>query len=160
MQAVIEKSTTYDLSRFDRSLQAAEKTAAKKTKKVAKSRRGVSGFAVLSALVVFVMSTALLLSYVKLTEASEQNRQSLAQVEKLSEDVQMLEIARDQRMGDLQIRDWAVTKLGMSKIDKSQITYVTTASGDRFEHGEEAKETPKVVAGLIKGFSTIVEFVN
>ena len=32
MQAVIEKRTTYDLSRFDRSVQAAEKkTAAKKS---------------------------------------------------------------------------------------------------------------------------------
>ena len=78
----------------------------------------------------------------------------------LREEVQMLEVSRNQRMSALQVRDWAVTKLGMSKIDKSQITYVTTASGDRFEHGEEPKETPKVVAGLIKGFSTVVEFMN
>ena len=64
-------------------------------------------------------------------------------------------------MGALQVRDWAVAKLGMSKIDKSQITYVTTSGGDKFEHvAEEKRETPKIVTGLIKGFSTIVEFVN
>lgn len=162
MQAVIEKPTTYDLSRFDRTAEAGKKTAVatkKKTKQV--SRVHISGFSVLSAIIVFVMLTALLFSYVSVTEASEKNRRTHEEVESLREEVQMLEIERNQRMGALQVRDWATTKLGMSKIDKSQITYVTTSGGDKFEYGaEEKRETPKIITGLIKGFSTVVEFMN
>ncbi len=164
MQAVIEKRTTYDLSRFDRTAKSAEKEAvAKKTKTRAKAARktSISAFSVFSALVVFIMLTALLFSYVSLTEASDKNRKSSVELSELREEIQMLEISRNQRMGALQVRDWAVTKLGMSKIDKSQITYVTTSGGDRFEYGaEEKREAPKLVTGLIKGFSTIVEFIN
>ena len=73
----------------------------------------------------------------------------------------MLEVTRNQRMGALQVRDYAVTKLGMSKIDKSQITYVSTSGGDRFEVVEDKKGSPsKLITGLIKGFSTIVEYIN
>ena len=138
MQAVIEKPTTYDLSRFDRTAEAGKKTAVatkKKTKQV--SRVHISGFSVLSAIIVFVMLTALLFSYVSVTEASEKNRRTHEEVESLREEVQMLEIERNQRMGALQVRDWATAKLGMSKIDKSQITYVTTSGGDKFEYGAE-----------------------
>ena len=49
----------------------------------------------------------------------------------------------------------------MSKIDKSQITYVSTSGGDRFEIGEEKQENiSKLVAGLAKGFSTVIEYIN
>ncbi len=164
MQAVIEKRTTYDLSRFDRNANTTEKeTVEKKTKAKAKVARksSISAFSIFSALVVFIMLTALLFSYVSLTEASDKNRKSIQELSELREQIQILEISRNQRMGALQVRDWAVTKLGMNKIDKSQITYVTTSGGDRFEYGaEEKREAPKLVTGLIKGFSTIVEFVN
>ncbi len=161
MQAVIERPTTYDLSRFDRTAKTEKKTAVatKKTRK--KTRVAISGFSVLSAVVVFAMLTALLFSYVNLTEVSETNRQKKDELRKLREEVQMLEIERNQRMGALQISEMAVTQLGMSKIDKSQITYVTTSCEDKFEYEEKTKrEAPKAVTGLIKGFSTIIEFMN
>lgn len=165
MQAVIEKRTTYDLSRFDRNEKVGAETATPakaKTKKRAVSKKtSISAFSVFSAIVAFIMLTALLFSAVNLTEASDRNRKATMELEELREEIQMLEINRNQRMGALQVRDWAVTKLGMSKIDKSQITYVTTSGGDRFEYGaEEKKEAPKLITGLIKGFSTIVEFIN
>jgi len=163
MQAVIEGTTTYDLSRFDRTASAAEVNTRKKAKSkaVAKKKGAPSAFSIFSGVVAFIMLTALLFSYVGLTEASDKNRKSYLELDELREEIQMLEIARNQRMGALQIRDWAVTRLGMSKIDKSQITYVTTSGGDRFEYGEEEKkEAPRFVTGLIKGFSTIVEFVS
>lgn len=161
MQAVIERPTTYDLSRFDRTVKAGNKAAVATKKAKKKTGVTISGFSILCAVVVFGMLTALLFSYVNLTEVSETNRRKKAELEKLREEVQMLEIERDQRMGAMQIREMAVTQLGMSKIDKSQITYVTTSCEDKFEHaGTEKREAPKVVSGLIKGFSTIVEFMN
>lgn len=162
MQAVIEKRTTYDLSRFDRNEENTDvRTPAKsRAVPVSKKKYSVSPFFIFSSIVVFVMLTALLFSYVNLTEASDKNRRAKNELSELHEEIQMLEISRNQRMSAMEVRDWAVGKLGMCKIDKSQITYVTTSGGDRFEYGEEKKEAPRFVTGLIKGFSTIVEFIN
>ncbi len=165
MQAVAKSKVAYDLSRFDRrealKEQSARERTAARTAARAKTRPAISGFSVFCGAVVFVMLIALLYSYVNLTEASDINRRREAELEDLREEVQMLEVSRNQRMGALQVRDWAVTKLGMSKIDKSQITYVSTSGGDRFEIGEEKPEaTSKLVAGLAKGFSTVIEYIN
>ena len=165
MQAVVNGKMAYDLSRFDSRTSAKEKEAkartAARTAGRAKARPQIGGFSVFCGVVVFVMLIALLYSYVHLTEASDINRRREAELEDLREEVQMLEVSRNQRMGALQVRDWAVTKLGMSKIDKSQITYVSTSGGDRFEIGEEKPQTTsKLVAGLAKGFSTVIEYIN
>ncbi len=167
MQAVAGKSVAYDLSRFDRrtvvreQVQREKEASAKKTAARRKQRTVVSGFSVFCGVVVFVMLSALLFSYVRLTEASDINRQKREMLEDLREQNQMLTISRDQRMGTLQVRDYAVGKLGMSKIDKSQITYVMTSGGDKFEVIEKEKAPqPKLVAGLAKGFSAIIEYIN
>ncbi len=167
MQAVAEKKVAYDLSGFDRRTVVREQVAreraasAKRTATRKKSRSIVSGFSVFCSVVVFVMLSSLLFSYVGLTEASDINRQKRETLEELREQNQMLAISRDQRMGALQVRDYAVGKLGMSKIDKSQITYVTTSGGDKFEvvRDEDANQS-KLVSGLVKGFSTIIEYIN
>ena len=156
---------SYDLSRFERktTIKEDKARAAEKAKKRASRRKQprISSFSILTGLIVFVTLIALLYSYVSLNEASDINSRRQITLSELREDIQMLEVSKNQRLGALQIRDHAVTKLGMSKIDKSQITYVTTSDGDRFEIGmTEEKKPSKLVAGLAKGFSTIVEFIN
>ena len=167
MQAVAGKNVAYDLSRFDRRTIVREQVEREKTDSVKKtvarkkSHSVVSGFSVFCGVVVFVMLSMLLFSYVRLTEASDINRQKREQLEELREQNQMLAISRDQRMGALQVRDYAVQRLGMNKIDKSQITYVTTSGGDKFEVVKnENKSESKLVSGLVKGFSTIIEYIN
>lgn len=165
MQAAVEKRVAYDLSRFDRRSivkeQIEKERSATKAKSRTKAKSGISAFSAFCGAVVFLMLIALLYSYVNLTEVSDINRQRRAELENLREEIQMLEVSRNQRMGVLQIRDWATTKLGMSKIDKSQITYVSTSGGDRFEFGaEKQQDGSKLVAGLAKGFSTIIEYIN
>ncbi|MBQ9986707.1 MAG: hypothetical protein IJP38_10455 [Oscillospiraceae bacterium] len=166
MQAIAEKRRKYDFSAFEREeatvsdgakrTRTAERASARKAAKPA-----ISGFAIFCSVTVFVMLIALLYSYANLTEAADINRSRRAELEDMREEIQMLEVSRNQRLGALQIRDYAVTKLGMSKIDKSQITYVSTSGGDRFEIGEPGeKEMPKLISGLAKGFSIIVEFIN
>lgn len=165
MQAVAQKKSAYDLSAFERrnvvSDRVRKERTAAKTSSREKVKSGVSGFAVFCGVLVFVTLVVLLYSYVNLTEASDLNHRRQTELENLREEVQMLEVSRNQRMGALQIRDWAVTKLGMNKIDKAQITYVSTSGGDRFEIGEEKEQhTSKLVAGLVKGFSTVIEYIN
>lgn len=167
MQSVAEKRVAYDLSRFDRRTivreQIEKERAAAKAKTSArkKHKRIVSPFSIFCSAVVFVMLTAMLFSYVGLTEASDKNRKKKNELESLREEVQMLEISKNQRMGALKVRDYAVNNLGMSKIDKSRITYVTTSGGDKFETCESEKENDsKLVAGLAKGLSSIIEYIN
>ena len=169
MQAVAEKRVAYDLSRFDRRMIVREQIEKERTAQKAKaktvtkkkSKHIVSPFSVFCSVVVFVMLTAMLFSYVGLTEASDINRKKKNELESLREEVQMLEISKNQRMGSLKVRDYAVNNLGMSKIDKSQITYVTTSGGDRFETCGNKKETGAgLIAGLAKGFSSIIEYIN
>ena len=165
MDAIAGKKVTYDLSRFDRSYVAKEQVekdrVVHKSKQNTRSRTSIGGFAVFSAISVFAVLIALLFSYVNLTEASDLNRRSKDRLATLQEENQMLEVNLNQRMGAMQVRDYAVTRLGMSKIDKSQITYVTTSGGDRFEVVEEKRETQsRLITGLIKGFSTVVEYMN
>ena len=165
MQAIAQKRTTYDIPVLERKSTATkdaakERTAAKASSR-AKAKSSVSGFALFCAVLVFVTLVVLLYSYVNLTEASDINHRRQVELSNLREEVQMLEVSRNQRMGALQVRDWAVTKLGMSKIDKAQITYVSTTGGDRFEIGEKKEHhSPKLVAGLVKGFSTVIEYIN
>ena len=160
MQAVAKKRSEYDFSAFERSKKA-ETSSASKRKSEESSKPAISGFAIFCSVTVFVMLIALLYSYVNLTEAADINRKRHAELENLREDIQMLEISRNQRLGTLQVRDYAVSKLGMSKIDKSQITYVSTSGGDLIELGDSSqKEAPRLITGLAKGFSKVVEFIN
>lgn len=163
MDAIAGKKITYDFSRFERNVSENGTAVRAKTEKAAQYTRKktrISGFAVFCAVSVFAVLIALLFSYVNLTEASDRNRKSKEYLAELQEENQMLEVNRNQRMGAMQVRDYAVTRLGMSKIDKSQITYVTTSGGDRFEVVEEKKNPSRFVTGLIKGFSTVVEYIN
>ena len=165
MQSVVEKRIGYDLSRFDRRMVVREQvekeqTAARNRRRAqVKAKPIVSGFAVFSSVVVFLMLIALLFSHVSLNEAADINRQKREQLESLKEKNRMLEISCNQKIDEYQIREYAVTKLGMSKIDKSQITYVTTSGGDRFEVGKPKEKSP-FLSGIASGFSRMIEFIN
>ncbi len=132
-----------------------------KTKAHAKARPAISGFSVFSGVVVFVMLVALLFSYVDLSEASDLSRRKEIELKKLQEENQMLEINYNQRVGTLKVHEYAVTKLGMSKVDKSQIRYVETPDADVFEiAGREKEKSTGIVAGLANCFSRVIEFIN
>ncbi len=167
MQTVAENRVAFDLSRFDRRTvvkeqlekERAEAKSAVKSKRKAKIR--ISSFSVFASVVVFGMLLALLYSYVNLTEMSDTYKQREGQLEDLHEEVLLLEIEKNQKFGALKIRDYAVNNLGMSKVDKTQITYVSTSGGDEFEIGKEkSKNDSKLMTGLAKGFSRIFEYIN
>jgi len=167
MQAIAEKRVGYDLSRFDRRTVVKEQVEREETAARARRRANVrtkpiiSGFALFSSIVVFAMLTALLFSYVGLNEAADGRRQKIDELATLREQNQMLEVNCNQRIGELQIREYATTTLGMSKIDKSQITYVTTSGGDRFEFGaDEDAKSGGLLSGIGNLFSGMIEFIN
>ena len=172
MATATDGKIAYNLAKFDnRTLvkeqvereRVASRARAKsraKAKGHAKTRPAISGFAIFSGVVVFTMFLALLFSYVNLSEISDLSRIKGNELKKLKEENQMLEINYNQRLSELDVRDYAVTRLGMRRVDKSQIRYVETPREDVFEVPEEKKKETGIIAGLANGFSTVIEFVN
>ena len=173
MSAATDSKVAYNLAGLERRTLVRERdersreesrTRAKsraKAKTRAKARPAISGFSVFSGVVVFVMLVALLFSYVDLSEASDLSRRKEVELKKLQEENQMLEINYNQRVGALKVHEYAVTRLGMTKVDKSQIRYVETPDADVFEiAGKEKKESTGIISGLANCFSRVVEFIN
>lgn len=171
MSAATDSKIAYNLARVDRRVLVREQVekeraegrarTASRTKSRTKAKPVVSGFSVFSSVVVFTMLLALLFSYVNLSEASDISRKKENELAKLLEENQMLEINYNQRVGALKVREYAVTRLGMTKIDKSKIRYVETPNADVFEVAESKEEqSTSLIAGLANGFSTIVEFIS
>lgn len=174
MATVTDSKIAYDFAGFDRRTLTREREVVRtgtksrvntkkrvKTKSEVKARPAISGFSVMSGVIVFAMLIALLFSYVDLSEASDLSRRKDLELKQIQEENQMLEITYNQRVGSLKVHDYAVTQLGMNKIDKSQIRYVETPDADVFEiAGAEKTERTGIVAGIADCFSTIVEFIS
>lgn len=171
MQAV-RANVAYDLSRFDnrmvvREQVKAERDGAKakaKGKKAdkAKAKPAVSGFAVFSFLVAMAMIMCTLFSYVQLTELSDSAMQMKKELATLREENQMLQIEIDHKYSAEKIKEEAVDRLGMQKLDKSQITYLNMGSGNRVEIPQETQvlRDSQFIAGIVDGFRWIVEYIN
>ena len=166
MQAVAENVVGYDLSRFDRRILVKEQVEKERNAAKARSRANVrtkpvvSSFALFSSIVVFGMLIALLFSYVKLNEASDMLHRKSSELESYIEQNQMLKVNINQRDSELNIREYATTTLNMSKIDKSQITYVSTSGGDRFEIGAAATAQADTAETGGNIFSRMIEFIS
>lgn len=171
-QAAVKKNVAYDLSRFDnrhmvREQVAKEKTEAKaKAKQVAKAKTRpmvISGFAVFSYITCMALIVLTLFSYVKLTETSDQASKLQSTLDEMREETQMLEIEKNQKFSPETIKNEATTRLGMKKLDKSQVTYVNMEQGDKVEilsDNQILSDNNGIIAGIIDGFQWIVEYMN
>ena len=169
MQKALNYEVAYDLSRFDRRHTVREQVAREKVaeeKKVAsraKAKPVVSGFAVLSWILCMGLLVTIIYSYVVLTETAETANRLEKELADLREETQMLEIQKNQKYGSEQLQQIAVEQLGMQKIEKSQITYVNTNTGDHTEVAQPKTMftgESKLLAGIASGFDTIVEYIN
>lgn len=172
MQAAVKKNIAYDLSRFDRRTvvreqvdrERAESRAKAKTVKKAKvkARPAISAFAVFSFLVCIAMVVLTLFSYVKLTELSDQSSKLKNELATMREETQMLEIEKNRKFSAEQIKAQAVDRLGMQKLDKSQITYLDLGQSDKVEilADTQLMGESNILAGIVSGFQRLVEYIN
>lgn len=167
MQQALNYAEAYDLSRFDRRTIQREKVAKEKSLKKAKAAEQNKPMVSFAAVLSWVLCMALLVmiaySYMVLNETADQVNQLQRKRDALLEQSQMMEIQKSQKYGSEQIQKIAVEELGMQKIEKSQITYVNTKSGDHTEVAQTKTmrvENSKVLAGIANGFNTIVEYIN
>ncbi len=170
MQAAVKTKVGYDISRFDdrmsvrvrRGKADAEEKVKSKSKKAAKVKPAVSAFGVFSFMACMAMVLLTLFSYVQLTELSDTTIRLQNELETLREENQLLEIENDRKFSAEKIKEEAVGRLGMQKLDKSQITYLDMGSGNHVEimGGTQLMRESNVIAGIVNGFRWIVEYIN
>lgn len=98
----------------------------------------------LAASLVVAVIVATLCSRVVLTELSTQISRSKAELESISTENIRLEAEVEAKLSARNVEEYATQKLGMSTLDKSQITYIKLNDGDEVELTESS---PK--AGLL-----------
>ncbi len=168
MQSAVKTNVAYDFSRFDTRVSVREqinKSNAKtkaKGKSAAKVKPAVSAFAVFSFFACIGLVLLTLFSYVQLTELSDTAMTLQNELETLREENQLLSIENDQKFSAERIKEEAVERLGMQKLDKSQITYLDMGSGNRVEIPQDTQvmRDSDFVAGIVSGFRWIVEYIN
>lgn len=124
--------------------------------------RGTS-FTLFAYVICFALLLAMIFSYVKLNEISDQSIRLQSQLEDLQEQNQLLSVRIGQRLGRDQIKQQATERFGMVTLSKDQVTYVNTNNTDTVEiiSGTELlRDRSQIVAGLARGFRWLVEYIN
>ena len=92
----------------------------------------------LAASLVVTVIVATLCSRVVLTELSTQISKSKAELESISTENIRLEAEVEAKLSARNVEEYATQKLGMSTLDKSQITYIKLNDGDEVELTESS----------------------
>lgn len=110
----------------------------------ARARVAMAFRGMLLAAVVVGVVVAMLVSRVQLTELSTQISKTKAQLnETLTENIR-LEAEVEAKLSARNVEEYATQKLGMSTLDKSQITYIKLNEGDQVELTEQAPKADLV----------------
>ena len=169
MQAAVRENVAYDLARFDRRSKVrnavkeeeqAKAKAAAGTK--AKAKANISAFAIFSFAISICLAVLMISSVVQLSQLSAASERMEKELTQLREENQLLEIENSRRLSSEKIKEEAEGRLGMQKLDKSQITYLDMGSGNRVEIPENTKlmRDSDIIAGIVGGFRWIVEYIN
>ncbi len=133
---------------------------------MSRAREGKSGganFTLCAYVVCFALLLAMIFSYVKLNEISDQSIRLQRELESLQEQNQLLSVQIGQRLGRDQIKQQAAERFGMVTLSKDQVTYVNTNNTDTVEIISETqllRDRSQIVAGLARGFRWLVEYIN
>ncbi|MBE6916253.1 MAG: hypothetical protein E7471_06465 [Ruminococcaceae bacterium] len=122
-----------------------------------------TNFTLCAYVICFTLLLAMIFSYVKLNEISDQSIRLQSQLEDLQEQNQLLTVRIGQRLGRDQIKQQAAERFGMVTLSKDQVTYVNTNNTDTVEiisETELLRDRSQIVAGLARGFRWLVEYIN
>jgi cell division protein FtsL len=99
----------------------------------AQTARGVSLFSVCGAVVVAALMVFVVLAQVKYNEVASETVRLTAQLERLTEQGKMLEIAYESAIDMKEVERYARDVLGMSKPDASQVSVIQNITEDKAE---------------------------
>ena len=143
---------------------AAELTALPENKQIRRpvpKRTPYFKYALLCACV-FAALMAILQSYDRVNTLTTQAAAKESELAALESDGNALNAKKEQRFNLTYVEDVAVNQLGMVKLDKNQITYVAISNPEKITvaGSEPAESASGLVAGIVKSFNAVVEYLN
>lgn len=110
---------------------------------------------------VFAGLMCILTSYNRVNELTTEAAAMEAQLIELESTANALNAKREQRFNLAYVEDVAVNQLGMVKLDKNQITYVAISNPEKITvAAKDTESTPGLVAGIVKSFNAVVEYLD
>ena len=136
-------STAYDLSRFEQHEPQRRTLKVVKNKRMAQQKRGVSPAGTI-CLVLSVVAIVALFIYnnVMLTEIGAQISACNAQLADLQDEATRLQATIESSTSVKAIEEIATQELGLSKLERSQVTYIDLSNEDVIEVAE--KQSPGI----------------
>lgn len=110
---------------------------------------------------VFATAMCILTSYNRVNELTTAAAALEDQLIELESTANALNAKKEQRFNLAYVEEVAVNELGMVKLDKNQITYVAITNPEKITiAAEDTESTPGLVAGIVKSFNAVVEYLN
>ena len=109
---------------------------------------------------VFGAVMCILTGYSKVNELTAEAALMRDQLEELQSEGNALNAKKEQRFNLEYVENVAVNQLGMVKLDKNQINYVAISNPEKITVAAEENGGSGLVAGIIKSFSTVLEYLS
>ena len=123
-----------------------------------KARVHPSVFACIAVLA--VVSVYILFCQMQLTELNTEVSKANTKLDELTAENVSLTTKQVNSLDMNQVEEYATDKLGMVKLDNSQIEYVTLTNPDTVTVAESGLSLDTLFAGLARSFSAIVEYIS
>ncbi len=109
---------------------------------------------------IFAVSMVILIGYTKMTELTAQNTALKEELTELQSEENALN-ADKEKMFNLTYVEERALAMGMVKQSSAQVTYVDLSNPERSAMAAEEKgESSSFLAGLVKTFNAVVEYLN
>jgi len=159
----IQQSAALDLGRFDRKEKTPAIRALPENPRAARREPvKVPYFKYLLLFgLVFATLAVIVFSYMRMTELTSQNDRLQGQIEKLKGEEKALQAKKEQMYNLASVEEYAKNQMGMVKLDKSTIQYVSLHQAENTVIAQrEESAVPRFISGLIRSFNAVVEYLN
>ncbi|MCI6909110.1 MAG: hypothetical protein MR832_08165 [Clostridiales bacterium] len=162
-----ERSIGHDLSRFDQrpDVREARRSEVRETparRKKTAPRPKVNVVSLLLAAAAALLSAALIHNYVQLTVLNDRLASGKTQYEELANTGVLLKTKYESRYDLTEIEEYAQAKLGMTKMERSQIEYVEIGSPDTITRVSDGASAGKASfeAALAEKINAVLAFLS
>lgn len=150
------QQAAYDLTTFENREQRPRLRVARSPK--AKRRVDLSGFKIIAVVaVIFSLAWGVLYSRAQVTELTTQISSTESDLSEAKSEYDYLNLQLESRTDLETVEAYAVTQLGLVKVDSSQITYLTLESEDKVVKPESEVKT--LLENFSAGFMNLMEYL-
>ena len=150
------QQAAYDLTTFENREQRPRLRVVRSPK--AKRRVDLSGFKIIAVVaVIFSLAWGVLYSRAQVTELTTQISSTESDLSEAKSEYDYLNLQLESRTDLETVEDYAVTQLGLVKVDSSQITYLTLESEDKVVKPESEVKT--LLENFSAGFMNLMEYL-